>query len=145
MANDFHPDMRRVLALGVLFCLGTLVGRADQGRFSRSITPSDRTAVGILHLSSDQIAVLDALIRRDEQVHAFPQQGQRQPARFTERLSPEETRNAGLDLLTSAERARLDTLVERYESLGQAEQAAAGTAPGIGLETDPLRPTVHGM
>ncbi len=145
MAYALHRGGWRILLPGALFCLGTLVGRADQERFSRSISAAERAAVGIPHLTSDQVAVLDALIRRDEQINAFPVKGEKVPAQFTARLSQEEMHSAGLDRLSNAERSRLDVQVQRYEALAQAKPTSTADISGIQPQPGPSGPIVHGM
>jgi len=106
------------LALTVAFA--PLRGRAAEpvpapSRFSQSLTTADRTASGLARLSSDQIAVLDALVRRDTAAQAAPPRADAPalPARFSQRLTADEHRNAGLTLLTESELALVDTRIER--------------------------------
>ena len=88
---------------------------APAARFSQSLSNTDRTTAGLNRLSSDHVAVLDALVRRDLSVQAAPRRTDAPPlvARFTQRLSADEQRNAGFALLTEAELAQLDGFVER--------------------------------
>ena len=63
-------------------------------------------------LTSDQIAVIDALIRRDLAAQLTPRRGDAPPAaRFSQRLSDDERRNAGLAALSGPEIERLDALI----------------------------------
>ena len=88
---------------------------AALARFSQSLATPDRSAAGLDRLSSDQLAVLDALVRRDLVAQSAPRRTDTPapPARFSERLSDDERRNAGLAALTAAELARLDACAER--------------------------------
>lgn len=96
---------------------------AATSRFSPSLSAGDRTAAGLDRLSSDQVAVLDALVRRDLITQATPRRADAPPlpARFSQRLSADERRNAGLDALTETELVQLELFVERRISaaLGQ--------------------------
>ena len=93
---------------------------AQEGRFSQSLAPADEAAAGILKLSPDQLAVLDALVRRDARINAFPDPSQPAPApRFSQRLLTAERQSAGLTLLTDAECTKLDAAVARFESGGR--------------------------
>lgn len=84
-------------------------------RLSQSITTAERTATGLSRLSSDQIAVLDALYRRDLVAQSAPPRADvpAPSARFSQRLTDDERRNAGLTLLTEAELTQLDACAER--------------------------------
>jgi hypothetical protein len=97
------------LALFGLVC-GTV--RADEDvRFSKSLEASEFSAAGLAQLSSDQLAVLDALVRRDITQSRFVSKEPRAP-RFSERLTTNERENAGLALLSPAELTALDSRVE---------------------------------
>jgi hypothetical protein len=84
-------------------------------RFSQSLSTADRATAGLERLSSDQIAVIDALVRRDITAQATPRRidAPATAARFSQRLSADERRNAGFALLTEEELTRLDAFVER--------------------------------
>ena len=102
------------LALGCLlvFSLFAPASRADDRRFSATLNPADSVQTGLTHLNSDQIAVLDAVIRNDINTAEF--QRQPRPALFSQRLSPSEQHNAGFALLNATEIAQLDVCVERF-------------------------------
>ena len=88
-------------------------------RFSQLLATPDRAATGLDRLSSDQLAVLDALVRRDLVAQSAPRRtdAPAPPARFSQRLTDDERRNAGLAALTAAERVRLDAFAERNASV----------------------------
>jgi hypothetical protein len=92
-----------------------LAARAEGIRFSEEVTPAERMGIGLQRLSSDQLAILDALVRRDEKWNAQPGSPPPSPARFSQRLSPEERNSAGLDRLDEAHVFRLDIAVARIE------------------------------
>jgi hypothetical protein len=85
-------------------------------RFSQALATADRTAAGLDRLSSDQIAVIDALIRRDLAAQSAPRRADAPPVpgRFTERLTADERRTAGLGVLTEEEKLKLDGLADRH-------------------------------
>ena len=108
----------RLIACGWLALAPALARAAaptSDPRFSQSLATADRTAAGLGRLSSDQVAVLDALIRRDLTAQSAPRRADAPApvARFSQRLTADERRNAGLAALAEAELARLDALVER--------------------------------
>jgi len=91
-----------------------LAGEAD-GRFSQSVSAPERKESGLERLTSDQIAVLDALVRRDVnlRLNGRPETA---PTEFSQRLSEDERRNTGLAQLPARDRARVDSIIERYEA-----------------------------
>jgi hypothetical protein len=112
-----------LLAVGLL-AAAAVVGRAADARFSQTLTLGESAEAGLSRLSSDQVAVLDALLRRDLAGQSAPARKDAPPtARFSQRLTADERRIAGLTLLTEAEVAKLDTLAER--------QAAATSARAL--------------
>ncbi len=121
-------------------------------RFSPSLSTRDRTAAGLDRLSSDQVAVLDALVRRDLAAQAAPRRADAPPLapRFSLRLSADERRNAGLGLLTETELAQLELFVERRISsaLGQVLLAPPTFVPlsvrARVAEAKPQTPEIHG-
>ncbi len=91
---------------------------SDDGRFSVSLNPTDRAAAGLGKLTSDQIAVIDALARRDTARVAANATSRTAEtgATFSLRLTADERRTAGLTTLTAAEVAQLDLLIERQQT-----------------------------
>ena len=131
--------------MGALLAAAPTAVRAQEARFSQSLTPTDQAATGIQKLSPDQLAVLDALVRRDEKIQAVPDADQPAPPRFSQRLLPAERRSAGLTLLTDAELAKVDAAVARYES---GSESLVTTAPGPASwqpEVKAPGPEIHGM
>ncbi len=116
--------MRRFwLALGILFATATAgiaAESAANGRFSRAVEPAERTAAGLDQLNSDQIAVLDALVRRDMAAQTRTNADPKAPADFSERLTANERELTGITLLKGEELARLNQLVARYASAATA-------------------------
>ena len=94
-------------------------------RFSQSVSETERTPTGLHRLDSDQIAVLDVMVRRDtaarSQVRADPDA----PALFSQRLTTDERRLAGLTLLAPAELALLDAAVARFTNASLARTLLA--------------------
>lgn len=108
---------RIMLALGCLVAsaLFTPVSRADDRKFSATLSPAESAQIGLSRLSSDQIAVVDALVRNDLVIfEADPTPSVPRPAQFSQRLNAEERRLAGFALLNETEIAQLDAGVERY-------------------------------
>ena len=121
--------------------MGTVAtARAADARFSQALTAAESAETGLNRLSSDQIAVIDALVRRDlaGQNVVSPKDPPR-AERFSQRLTPDERRIAGFALLTEAELLRLDALVSRQEI---ASQVRALLGPPVFATASPrLRPT----
>lgn len=111
-----------LLALGIALAalLSPLVRAADDVRFTNTLTAGDRAAAGVAQFTSDQVAVLDALVRRDTAVRgqmlAPKSAAEAPPAEFSKRLTADEQRNAGLASLPPEKVAQLDRLVDRFQS-----------------------------
>ncbi len=132
-----------------MVCAGLLAAssaalRADDGRFSQRLPAFDFTAAGLVRLSANQIAALDALIRRDEQQLARSRATARAD-RFSERLPADERQVAGLNLLSPAELKHLDWLVAQMEGNGL-PAGTAGGSPASAVVVRPRRPApeIHG-
>jgi hypothetical protein len=143
---------RRMLLLAALLLaapLGATVRAADVTRFSQVLTAPQRMTAGLDRLTSDQLAVLDALVRYDD-THTIPATVTHpRPARFSQRLDADERHHAGLDLLSAEELARLDALVEQRWPLrapvaAPVSRAPTSGAPGLTPEIERVRPQVHG-
>ncbi len=108
------------LAAALLFTTGIAFAQADDARFSSTLRTEDKTASGITRLTSDQVAILDALVRRDTATRgstpAPKSQAEAAPAAFSARLSADEVRNTGIGTLAATERSKLDALVDQHQS-----------------------------
>jgi hypothetical protein len=118
------------LFLFALLAAMPAIGRAADARFSQTLSATESAAAGLNRLSSDQVAVIDALLRRELSGQA-PRPREDAPAatRFSQRLSDDERRIAGFALLTEAELAQLDALVERHAA--RASARALLTSPVV--------------
>ena len=86
-------------------------------RFSLTLNADDRTSSGLVRLSSDEVAVVDALVRRDTTSRgAVTTSGDNVSAIFSERLTADERRTAGLQKLPAAELTKLNAFVERFQA-----------------------------
>ena len=105
----------------MLVLAGTRMTAQDL-RFSSTLNASERSAAGFAKLTSDQVAVIDALVRRDltrGSVIATPTVAnppEAPKATFSQRLTPNERATAGLPTLTALEIAQLDAFVERHQA-----------------------------
>jgi len=99
-----------------LFLLTAAVAQTSEIRFSQSLTADDRAAAGLTRLTSDEVAVIDALVRRDTGTRAGTASGEQAPATFSQRLSVNERSAAGLAKLNTTELPKLDTLIARHQS-----------------------------
>jgi len=145
------PILRRAISYsrlvfwGGLMAVAAAAGWAEDVRFSQQLTAAERTELGLPQLSTDQLAVLDALIRIDEKCFAGPGATPPVPARFSQRISSEDRKNAGLELVNKAQLERLDALVARRE-FGNVLDAASASTAGTALQPDLRRPglEIHG-
>jgi hypothetical protein len=138
---------RRMLLLAAALlaaALAATVRATDLTRFSQVLTAEQRAATGLDQLTSDQLAVLDALVRRDD-AYAVPSTAAHpRPARFSQRLNADERRNAGLARLSAEELARLDALVEQRVPVHLPVVAPAFGATTPTVEVERVRPQIHG-
>ena len=108
-----------VLALALF--VGTHAHAQDL-RFSATLRAAERTAAGLAKLTSDQVAVIDALVRRDTvgrgavTVQSSGDGAEKNAASFSQRLTARERTTAGLAALSALEVAQLDALVERHQA-----------------------------
>jgi hypothetical protein len=72
--------------------------------------------LGLDRLTPDQIAVLDALIRRDTTLRSRANADASAPEAFSRRLNADELRLAGLDTLPAETMARLDAAISRRQT-----------------------------
>lgn len=118
---------RRSLLLALAFLVATAASAFGQDtRFSQNLTIGERAEVGFNRLNSDQVAVLDALVRRDLATKSSSRSTDKAPpARFSERLTAMERTNAGLAIFSEKELVRLDALVEQNASAALARTLLA--------------------
>lgn len=121
---------------------------AEDIRLTKTLAPAELNEAGLQQLSSDQRAVLDALVRRDL---AMSLKVTREPraARFSERLTADEQKNSGLSLLSEIHLARLDEYVARLAtppSSGAGLSNSSGRSGEVVTSTTLRRaPEIHGM
>jgi hypothetical protein len=111
-SSCMKPAWILLLAAALTFVTGAS-GSAPAGgvRFSQSLSAADRAASGLDRLTSDEVAVIDALVRRDN-----PARNADTPPRFSQRLTADERKIAGFGTLTADELPQLDAFIERYHS-----------------------------
>ncbi len=132
-----------------LLLLATTAGSVRAASFIDSLSPSDKVASGIVHLSSLQqaalntFAVRDITLAREGAVTGFA-------GSFTDRRDDNQKKTAGLDTLTLKERGNLDALVATaisarpmtYQATTAAPAPAAPPAPSMVLTAPKLE--LHG-
>lgn len=109
---------RIILTFGCLVAcaLSAATNRADDRRFSSTLSATETAQTGIARLSSDHVAVLDALVRKDLIIaEADPTPTIPRAAQFSQRISADERRAAGFALLNDVEIAQINAGVERFE------------------------------
>lgn len=111
MKSKFH------LVLVLCACSMAFVSAASASndvRLSRTLIPTEYEEAGLKHLNSDQIAILDALVRRDTAILSRPAPvSEPRAERFSQRISADELNNAGLALLSENELSQLDAYIAR--------------------------------
>lgn len=149
--NLVKLNLRTLLALAsCLVAFSTSLLGSDDVRLSRTLIPSEYEDAGLKQLGSDQIAVLDALVRRDtaSSLRGVSADTPR-PARFSERLTLNERTNSGLALLSEAQVMKLDGYVARLTApvgSGSWSFAAGQSSTGPRITTKKLErgPEIHG-
>ena len=123
--SRFFPSPFAFAGLICLWVLatGTAAAASSDVRFSNTLNADERTASGLTKLSSDEVAVIDALVRRDT-----ARAGAANPSAptFSGRLTAGERETAGLKKLTDEELPQLDSFIARYQG---AKLARALLAP----------------
>lgn len=111
--------------------------RADDppARFSHAVSAAETAEIGLAQLNSDELASLDALVRRDRAESDYVYKTPR-PARFSARLTPEERQAAGLDRLTADQVVRLDAVVAANLPPPRTPISAAAVARATGGPAD---------
>jgi hypothetical protein len=117
------------LVSSLLVLAGVARAAGEDVRFSHSVSPADRAAMGLDRLNSDQLAILDALVRRDATSRLDSEtEAAKAPGRFSTRLSAGERTNTGLAGFTPEQLAKLDAAVEKH---GTVDLARALLAPPV--------------
>jgi len=146
-AYSYLTMTRRMFLLAAALLAVALTATAwatDLVRFSQALTAEQRVVTGLDQLTSDQLAVLDALVRHDD-AYAVPSTlAHPRPARFSQRLNADERRNAGLTRLSIDQLARLDALVEQRVPLRVPAVVSASAVTTPTVEVERVRPQIHG-
>jgi len=130
--------LRLLLAFAVTWT-AALGAEAIEPRFSLVLGQEDRETAGIGRLTSDEAAVIDALVRRDTLARLNATPATKLAEQFSQRLTAGERQTAGLGKLTPAELAQLDGLVDRHQN---ARLARTLLAPPVYLSrSSPVRTT----
>ena len=131
--------LRRILPLLGLALPGIFTAAAsraeDDVRFSATLAPDQREVTGLAHLSADNVAVIDGLVRQDEAASKFKNNNV-DHTRFSERRTERERDIAGLNQLTPAQLTRLDGLVGlRINGPAPTEPATVVTTSGTAVQS----------
>lgn len=108
--------VRHLLVLGLACLVGGLRPAAHaadetEPRFSSTLSPAQRTETGLDHLTTDNVAVIDALVRLDASNATRLVRNNIRTTRFSERHSAHERDIAGLEQLTPEQLRKLDQFV----------------------------------
>lgn len=142
--------LRLILLACAAFWQPLLATESARGRFSQAMPNEERAALGLPRLSSDQLAALDALVRRDIAARGSVRADPAAPAVFSQRLSADERRLTGVTLLSAEELARLDGAVERHSSAALARTLlsppvyAAPRRAAVEPAEKKTKPEIHG-
>jgi len=144
--------LRPIVFVALFTIFAGFASASDDARLSQTLSPAELSAAGLNRLTSDQIAVLDALVRRDAVIAATIRFKTPRPARFSQRLTADERHNAGLDQLGELQIANLDHYVDRFSDPTPVDSSpVAGTSSSASRTADlsakSLRrpPEIHGM
>jgi hypothetical protein len=119
MSPLFRPLLASALITLAAVGAGASAARAQDLRFSVTLGAEERAAAGLTKLTSDQVAVIDAFVRRDtasRSSNSTPVAPEKANATFSERLTAQERQTAGLGGLTAQEIRRLDGFVDQQQS-----------------------------
>jgi hypothetical protein len=122
---------------------------AESSRFTDSLTAQQRTELGLNGLSSDNVAVINALVRQDESTVQLRNNNVRS-TRFSQRRTEHERTIAGLDQLKPEQIAKLDELIgQRFAPapsplLESAMVPSALSVSSVENNSAPRRPEIHG-
>jgi hypothetical protein len=126
-----------------------IIQAAESGRFTDSLTTQQRAEVGLEKLSSDNVAVINALVRQDGSTSQLRNNNVR-ATKFSQRRTEHERSIAGLTLLNPEEIARLDDLVGLRFAPPPSPLLETASMPSIlsisamDTTTTPRRPEIHG-
>ncbi|MDO8539081.1 MAG: hypothetical protein Q7S40_01460 [Opitutaceae bacterium] len=135
-----------------LSCLTGGIARAADGivRFTQALSVPERAECGVNRLTSDQAAVLDALVRREAGSRvAASAESTTATKPFSKRLTADERRLTGMNGLSATEITKLDALIERHANANVARTLLAPpvyirrSAPVEPVEKDDRR-QIHG-
>jgi hypothetical protein len=103
-------SLRLALITGLAFLVGHARGSVpEEQRFSATLSTSQRAEIGLGQLTEDNVAVIDALVRQDEE--SLKKHGRLgNLGSFSQRRSDHERDIAGFSHLTAEQLARLDGL-----------------------------------
>lgn len=137
-------------AFALFGLVATTLTRAasDDVRFSASLTPEQRTSAGLTALSSDNVAIIDGLVRQDEAASKL-KNNVVDHTRFSQRRTARELEISGLNLLGAAQLDALDNFVgtriggteASYISSTDSSSGTAGAVESVKLNR-PLE--IHG-
>ena len=109
-ANLLLMNLRSGLFGLFVLAVIALPASATDIRFSTGLSPAQKVESGLDHLTPEQIAVIDALVRRTAP-SSDESNGLSAALPFSQRLAVTERAAAGLDRLSPGELGRLDALV----------------------------------
>ncbi len=107
-------------------CVALVARAASDVRFSATLNPDLRDRTGLSQLTSDNVAVIDGLVRQDEAASKFKDNAV-DHTRFSQRRTTRERDISGLNRLTPDEISLLDDLIG-YRITGIAPASSAATA-----------------
>src|SRR5687767_11669807 len=101
MPPSFIQKVVSLFVFAATVLLPVTPSRAQDLRFSVTLGVAERTAAGLTKLTSDQVAVVDAFVRRDTgrpaSTATTSEAAEKPNATFSQRLTENERRTAGLN------------------------------------------------
>jgi hypothetical protein len=141
--------LRKLLTIGSCLLAFTTASYSSDLRLSRTLIPDEYADAGLKQLTSDQVGILDALVRRDIEASKRTVSSKEPRAeRFSERLTSDERNNAGLTSLSESQLEKLDNYVARLTapvgSMIGSFATGETNGPYVSVKTLKRAPEIHG-
>jgi hypothetical protein len=145
---DYAAVRRALSAVGIVLALAAIPLRAqdDDLRFSATLRPEQWTEIGLNKLTTDNVAVIDALVRADKTASEY-RNNNIASTRFSQRRNEHERTISGLYVLTPEQLQKLDDFVALRLAPPTAQLETPVPAPRLTMENTmatPRGPEIHG-
>ena len=145
---DYAAIRRALSAVGMVLTLVASPVRAqdDDLRFSATLRPEQWAEIGLNKLTTDNVAVIDALVRADKTTSEY-RNNNIATTRFSQRRNEHERTISGLYVLTPEQLQKLDDFVALRLAPPTAQLEAPVPSPRLTMENTmaaPRGPEIHG-